>query len=126
MNSLETKKWFVTFNTVQRGRLQNTNNNNTFAVAMASYIFAKFARLICLLDYFRFNCFAGGIINYNIVQSFKYYSVPIFKNLPQETLIKISDVLDETSYQQGDYIVSAIASSTINNSHVGPTGTNYP
>lgn len=33
-------------------------------------------------------------------------SVPIFKNLPEETLIKITDVLEETHYQQGDYIVS--------------------
>lgn len=37
------------------------------------------------------------------------FSVPIFKNLPEETLIKISDVLEETHYQQGDYIVSFIA-----------------
>lgn len=32
-------------------------------------------------------------------------SVPIFKNLPEDTLIKISDVLEECYYQQGDYIV---------------------
>ncbi|KAL0274709.1 UNVERIFIED_CONTAM: hypothetical protein PYX00_002773 [Menopon gallinae] len=32
-------------------------------------------------------------------------SVPIFKNLPEDTLIKISDVLDECFYNQGDYIV---------------------
>ncbi|KAL0126993.1 hypothetical protein PUN28_005375 [Cardiocondyla obscurior] len=32
-------------------------------------------------------------------------SVPIFKNLPEETLIKISDVLEETFYNNGDYIV---------------------
>lgn len=37
---------------------------------------------------------------------FVAHSVPIFKNLPEETLIKISDVLEETHYQQGDYIVS--------------------
>lgn len=35
-----------------------------------------------------------------------FCSVPIFKSLPEETLIKISDVLEETHYQQGDYIVS--------------------
>lgn len=35
-----------------------------------------------------------------------FCSVPIFKNLPEETLIKITDVLEETHYQQGDYIVS--------------------
>ncbi|EFN63550.1 cGMP-dependent protein kinase, isozyme 2 forms cD5/T2 [Camponotus floridanus] len=32
-------------------------------------------------------------------------SVPIFKNLPEETLIKISDVLEETFYNYGDYII---------------------
>lgn len=31
--------------------------------------------------------------------------MPIFKNLPEDTLIKISDVLEETHYQPGDYIV---------------------
>lgn len=31
--------------------------------------------------------------------------MPIFKKLPEDTLIKISDVLEETFYQQGDYIV---------------------
>lgn len=39
---------------------------------------------------------------------FSIYSVPIFKSFPEETLIKISDVLEETHYQQGDYIVSVI------------------
>lgn len=32
-------------------------------------------------------------------------SVPIFKNLPEDTLIKISDVLEEISYENGDYII---------------------
>lgn len=32
-------------------------------------------------------------------------SVPIFKDLPEDTLIKISDVLEETYYAAGDYIV---------------------
>lgn len=36
---------------------------------------------------------------------FFFSSVPIFKNLPEDTLIKISDVLEETFYTQGDYIV---------------------
>lgn len=33
------------------------------------------------------------------------FSVPIFKNLPEDTLIKMSDVLEETSYENGDYII---------------------
>lgn len=32
-------------------------------------------------------------------------SVPIFKKLPEDTLIKISDVLEECSYHKGDYII---------------------
>ncbi|XP_046826563.1 cGMP-dependent protein kinase, isozyme 2 forms cD5/T2 isoform X2 [Vespa crabro] len=32
-------------------------------------------------------------------------SVPIFKNLPDEALTKITDVLEETTYNNGDYIV---------------------
>lgn len=32
-------------------------------------------------------------------------SVPIFKGLPEDTLIKISDILDEVTYQEGDYII---------------------
>lgn len=39
----------------------------------------------------------------------RIYSVPIFKGFPEETLIKISDVLDEISYQPGDYIVSVLS-----------------
>lgn len=31
--------------------------------------------------------------------------MPIFKNLPEDTLIKISDVLEETFYAYGDYII---------------------
>merc|ERR1712018_1084442 len=32
-------------------------------------------------------------------------SVPTFVNLPEDTLIKIADVLEETSYKPGEYIV---------------------
>ena len=32
-------------------------------------------------------------------------SVPTFVNLPEETLIKIADVLDEYSYKEGEYII---------------------
>lgn len=43
-----------------------------------------------------------------LISSYQFsnnYSVPIFKNLQEDTLIKISDVLEETHYQEGDYIV---------------------
>lgn len=39
------------------------------------------------------------------IATFFLFSVPIFKNQPEDILIKISDVLEETFYQKGDYIV---------------------
>ena len=33
------------------------------------------------------------------------FSVPTFVNLPEDTLIKIADVLEETAYKEGEYIV---------------------
>lgn len=34
-----------------------------------------------------------------------FRSVPTFVNLPEDTLIKIADVLEETQYKEGEYIV---------------------
>jgi cGMP-dependent protein kinase len=45
---------------------------------------------------------------HNILLFFLYsreQSVPIFKDLPEDTLIKISDVLEECYYKKGDYII---------------------
>lgn len=42
---------------------------------------------------------------YFLMFYFYFPSVPIFKDLPEDTLIKISDVLEETHYQNGDYII---------------------
>lgn len=44
-------------------------------------------------------------LNSKLIKLPPTHSVPIFKSLPEDTLIKISDVLEETHYQQGDYIV---------------------
>lgn len=33
------------------------------------------------------------------------YSVPAFNNLPEETLLKISDVLEDATYKRGEYII---------------------
>ena len=41
----------------------------------------------------------------SVYASFCFYSVPTFEKMPDDTLIKIADVLEETSYRQGDYIV---------------------
>ncbi|XP_037902442.1 cGMP-dependent protein kinase, isozyme 2 forms cD4/T1/T3A/T3B isoform X4 [Hermetia illucens] len=54
-------------------------------------------------------CFQTIMMRTGLIRQTEYTdflkSVPIFKNLPEDTLIKISDILEETHYQQGDYIV---------------------
>ncbi|XP_077284453.1 cGMP-dependent protein kinase for [Arctopsyche grandis] len=54
-------------------------------------------------------CFQTIMMRTGLIRQAEYTdflkSVPIFKKLPEDTLIKISDVLEETHYQQGDYIV---------------------
>ncbi|XP_037928398.1 cGMP-dependent protein kinase, isozyme 2 forms cD5/T2-like isoform X2 [Teleopsis dalmanni] len=54
-------------------------------------------------------CFQTIMMRTGLIRQAEYTdflkSVPIFKNFQEDTLIKISDVLEETHYQQGDYIV---------------------
>ncbi|XP_059479856.1 cGMP-dependent protein kinase, isozyme 2 forms cD5/T2 isoform X2 [Neocloeon triangulifer] len=54
-------------------------------------------------------CFQTIMMRTGLIRQAEYTdflkSVPIFKNLPEDTLIKISDVLEETFYNEGDYIV---------------------
>ncbi|XP_071438943.1 cGMP-dependent protein kinase, isozyme 2 forms cD4/T1/T3A/T3B isoform X1 [Hetaerina americana] len=54
-------------------------------------------------------CFQTIMMRTGLIRQAEYTdflkSVPIFKNLPEDTLIKISDVLEETYYNEGDYII---------------------
>ncbi|XP_068151666.1 cGMP-dependent protein kinase, isozyme 2 forms cD4/T1/T3A/T3B isoform X1 [Drosophila tropicalis] len=54
-------------------------------------------------------CFQTIMMRTGLIRQAEYTdflkSVPIFKDLPDDTLIKISDVLEETHYERGDYIV---------------------
>lgn len=54
-------------------------------------------------------CFQTIMMRTGLIRQAEYTdflkSVPIFKNLPEDTLIKISDVLEETFYAHGDYII---------------------
>ncbi|XP_032569714.1 cGMP-dependent protein kinase, isozyme 2 forms cD5/T2 isoform X2 [Drosophila sechellia] len=54
-------------------------------------------------------CFQTIMMRTGLIRQAEYSdflkSVPIFKDLAEDTLIKISDVLEETHYQRGDYIV---------------------
>lgn len=54
-------------------------------------------------------CFQTIMMRTGLIRQAEYTnflkSVPTFKNLPDDTLIKIADVLEETFYIQGDYII---------------------
>lgn len=54
-------------------------------------------------------CFQTIMMRTGLIRQAEYSeflkSIPIFKNQPEDILIKISDVLEETFYQKGDYIV---------------------
>ncbi|XP_050511706.1 cGMP-dependent protein kinase, isozyme 2 forms cD4/T1/T3A/T3B isoform X3 [Diabrotica virgifera virgifera] len=54
-------------------------------------------------------CFQTIMMRTGLIRQAEYTdflkSVPIFKTLPEDTLIKISDVLEETIYANGDYII---------------------
>ncbi|KAF7285490.1 hypothetical protein GWI33_010588 [Rhynchophorus ferrugineus] len=54
-------------------------------------------------------CFQTIMMRTGLIRQAEYTdflkSVPIFKDLPEETLIKISDVLEECYYAHGDYII---------------------
>ena len=54
-------------------------------------------------------CFQTIMMRTGLVKQAEYSSflksVPSFMNLPEETLIKIADVLEEYSYKEGEYII---------------------
>ncbi|XP_058819146.1 cGMP-dependent protein kinase, isozyme 2 forms cD5/T2 isoform X1 [Topomyia yanbarensis] len=54
-------------------------------------------------------CFQTIMMRTGLIRQAEYSdflkSVPIFKDLPEDTLCKISDVLEECYYQKGDYII---------------------
>merc|ERR1712106_212137 len=54
-------------------------------------------------------CFQTIMMRTGLIKQTEYTaflkSVPTFVNLPEETLIKIADVLEEYSYKQGEYII---------------------
>jgi len=54
-------------------------------------------------------CFQTIMMRSGLIKQTEYTAflkqVPTFGGLPEETLIKIADVLEETSYKEGDYII---------------------
>jgi len=54
-------------------------------------------------------CFQTIMMRTGLIKQTEYTAflkqVPTFGNLPEETLIKIADVLEETTYKEGEYII---------------------
>lgn len=54
-------------------------------------------------------CFQTIMMRTGLIRQAEYKdflkSVPIFKNLPEDTLIRICDVLEESYFENGDYII---------------------
>jgi len=67
------------------------------------------AKSDCKLWAIERQCFQTIMMRSGMIRQAEYTeflkSVPTFRNLPDETLIKIADVLNESFYNQGDYII---------------------
>uniref|UniRef100_A0A2S2R382 cGMP-dependent protein kinase n=1 Tax=Sipha flava TaxID=143950 RepID=A0A2S2R382_9HEMI len=74
-----------------------------------AFLFFVSSATDCKLWAIERQCFQTIMMRTGLIRQTEYTdflkSVPIFKDLPEETLIKISDVLYETSYSAGDYII---------------------
>jgi cGMP-dependent protein kinase len=57
-------------------------------------------------------CFQTIMMRSGLIKQTEYTAflkqVPTFGGLPEETLIKIADVLEETIYKEGDYIIRQV------------------
>ena len=74
------------------------------------YIYIFFpAATDCKLWAIERQCFQTIMMRTAMVKQSEYTSflksVPTFVNLPEETLIKIADVMEETTYKEGEYII---------------------
>ena len=76
-------------------------------VLMVFYSFT--AATDCKLWAIERQCFQTIMMRTGLIRQSEYTtflkSVPTFVNLPEETLIKIADVLEETHYREGEYII---------------------
>ncbi|XP_041981950.1 cGMP-dependent protein kinase, isozyme 2 forms cD5/T2 isoform X1 [Aricia agestis] len=104
------------------GRVEVSRENKYLSTMAPGKVFGELAILYnckrtatikaatdCRLWAIERQCFQTIMMRTGLIRQAEYTdflkSVPIFKNLPEDTLIKISDVLEETHYQMGDYIV---------------------
>ncbi|KAJ2945574.1 hypothetical protein O0L34_g396 [Tuta absoluta] len=106
----------------KEGRVEVSRENKYLSTMAPGKVFGELAILYnckrtatikaatdCRLWAIERQCFQTIMMRTGLIRQAEYTdflkSVPIFKNLPEDTLIKISDVLEETHYQNGDYIV---------------------
>ncbi|XP_073992115.1 cGMP-dependent protein kinase for isoform X2 [Rhodnius prolixus] len=104
------------------GRVEVSRENKYLSTLAPGKVFGELAILYnckrtatikaatdCKLWAIERQCFQTIMMRTGLIRQAEYTdflkSVPIFKNLPEETLIKISDVLEETYYNEGDYII---------------------
>lgn len=104
------------------GRVEVSRENKYLSTLAPGKVFGELAILYnckrtatikaatdCKLWAIERQCFQTIMMRSGLIRQAEYTdflkSVPIFKNLPEETLTKISDVLEETFYRPGDYII---------------------
>ncbi|XP_069699977.1 cGMP-dependent protein kinase, isozyme 2 forms cD5/T2 isoform X4 [Periplaneta americana] len=104
------------------GRVEVSRENKYLSTLAPGKVFGELAILYnckrtatikaathCKLWAIERQCFQTIMMRTGLIRQAEYTdflkSVPIFKNLPEETLTKISDVLEETFYNEGDYII---------------------
>nr|AGT28258.1 cGMP-dependent PKG [Sesamia nonagrioides] len=107
---------------MEEGRVEVSRENKYLSTMAPGKVFGELAILYnckrtatikaatdCRLWAIERQCFQTIMMRTGLIRQAEYTdflkSVPIFKDLPEDTLIKISDVLEETHYQNGDYII---------------------
>jgi len=107
---------------MEEGKVEVSREGKFLSVMSAGKLFGELAILYncqrtatikaatdCKLWAVERQCFQTIMMRTAMVRQSEYTtflkSVPTFVNLPEETLIKIADVMEETTYKEGDYII---------------------
>lgn len=107
---------------MEEGKVEVSREGKFLSVMAAGKLFGELAILYncqrtatikaatdCKLWAIERQCFQTIMMRTGLVKQAEYSSflksVPSFKDLPEETLIKIADVLEEYSYKEGEYII---------------------
>jgi len=107
---------------MEEGKVEVSREGNFLSVLPPGKVFGELAILYnckrtatikaasdCKLWAIERQCFQTIMMRTGLIRQAEHTaflkSVPTFVNLPEDTLIKIADVLEETNYKAGDYIV---------------------